>query len=235
MGQDPPNGVRVVVSAPPLSFLYFSPSGFPWSLRCKDLAGSGGYRVLAGGPRCSAGAARTEARSGLTHCLRLLLQESSESFTVASSPARRRRSNDPLTSSPGRSSRRTDALTSSPGRDLPPFEDESEGLLGTEGPLEEEEDGEELIGEGMERYFGPRAWTFSPGAESFAERTGILPLGDGGRWFGCGLVRGLWGWHTPTQVLEGQGLKALGSSYPPGLQEGCQPRMMETVSLVFHD
>ncbi|KAB0401898.1 hypothetical protein E2I00_011823, partial [Balaenoptera physalus] len=78
--------------------------------------------------------------------------ESSESFTVASSPALRRRSNDPLTSSPGRSSRRTDALTSSPGRDLPPFEDESEGLLGTEGPLEEEEeDGEELFGDGMER------------------------------------------------------------------------------------
>lgn len=83
----------------------------------------------------------------------LLLQESSESFTVASSPAPRRRGSDPLTSSPGRSSRRTDALTSSPGRDLPPFEDESEGLLGTEGPLEEEEeDGEELIGDGMERY-----------------------------------------------------------------------------------
>uniref|UniRef100_A0A452UHL1 DNA replication licensing factor MCM2 n=1 Tax=Ursus maritimus TaxID=29073 RepID=A0A452UHL1_URSMA len=61
---------------------------------------------------------------------------------------------DPLTSSPGRSSRRTDALTSSPGRDLPPFEDESEGLLGTEGPLgEEEEDGEELIGDGMERDY----------------------------------------------------------------------------------
>ncbi|KAF3828846.1 hypothetical protein GH733_003110 [Mirounga leonina] len=80
-------------------------------------------------------------------------KESSESFTVASSPARRLRS-DPLTSSPGRSSRRTDALTSSPGRDLPPFEDESEGLLGTEGPLdEEEEDGEELIGDGMERDY----------------------------------------------------------------------------------
>lgn len=89
-----------------------------------------------------------------------LLQESSESFTTASSPARRRRSNDPLTSSPGRSSRHTDALTSSPGRDLPPFEDESEGLLGTEGPLEEEEeDGEELIGDGMERYFRSRPCT----------------------------------------------------------------------------
>uniref|UniRef100_A0A452UH56 DNA replication licensing factor MCM2 n=1 Tax=Ursus maritimus TaxID=29073 RepID=A0A452UH56_URSMA len=87
------------------------------------------------------------------HLLGPVLQESSESFTVASSPARRLRS-DPLTSSPGRSSRRTDALTSSPGRDLPPFEDESEGLLGTEGPLgEEEEDGEELIGDGMERDY----------------------------------------------------------------------------------
>ncbi|XP_025777171.1 DNA replication licensing factor MCM2 [Puma concolor] len=85
--------------------------------------------------------------------LRARIVESSESYTVASSPARRLR-NDPLTSSPGRSSRRTDALTSSPGRDLPPFEDESEGLLGTEGPLdEEEEDGEELIGDGMERDY----------------------------------------------------------------------------------
>ncbi|XP_019514202.1 PREDICTED: LOW QUALITY PROTEIN: DNA replication licensing factor MCM2 [Hipposideros armiger] len=84
------------------------------------------------------------------------MAESSESSTVASSPALRRRSNDPLTSSPGRSSRRTDALTSSPGRDLPPFEDESEGLLGTEGPVEEEEeDGEELIGDGMERDYRP--------------------------------------------------------------------------------
>ncbi|TKC45754.1 hypothetical protein EI555_019721 [Monodon monoceros] len=84
------------------------------------------------------------------------MAESSESFTVASSPAPRRRGIDPLTSSPGRSSRRTDALTSSPGRDLPPFEDESEGLLGTEGPLEEEEeDGEELFGDGMERDYRP--------------------------------------------------------------------------------
>ncbi|XP_041281998.1 DNA replication licensing factor MCM2 [Onychostruthus taczanowskii] len=57
--------------------------------------------------------------------------------------------------SPVRSSRRGDAFTSSPGRDLPPFEDESEGLLGTEGLPEEEEDGEELIGEGMERDYRP--------------------------------------------------------------------------------
>lgn len=82
--------------------------------------------------------------------IHLLLQESSESFTVASSPAPRRRGNDPLTSSPGRSSRRTDALTSSPGRDLPPFEDESEGLLGTEGPLERRRR--------MERSFSEMAW-----------------------------------------------------------------------------
>uniref|UniRef100_A0A8C5WAP5 DNA replication licensing factor MCM2 n=1 Tax=Microcebus murinus TaxID=30608 RepID=A0A8C5WAP5_MICMU len=80
--------------------------------------------------------------------------ESSESFTLASSPARRRRANDPRASSPGLGSRRVEALTSSPGRDLPPFEDESEGLLGTQGPLEdEEEDGEELIGDGMERDY----------------------------------------------------------------------------------
>nr|XP_031532220.1 DNA replication licensing factor MCM2 [Vicugna pacos] len=94
---------------------------------------------------------------GAEHSRQRKQQESSESFTVASSPAPRRRGNDPLTSSPGRSSRRTDALTSSPGRDLPPFEDESEGLLGTEGPLEEEEeDGEELFGDGMERDYRAR-------------------------------------------------------------------------------
>lgn len=54
--------------------------------------------------------------------------------------------------SPGRTSRRGD-YTSSPGRDLPPFEDESEGLLGDSLLPEEEEDGdgEELIGDGMER------------------------------------------------------------------------------------
>uniref|UniRef100_A0A8D0GH26 DNA replication licensing factor MCM2 n=1 Tax=Sphenodon punctatus TaxID=8508 RepID=A0A8D0GH26_SPHPU len=66
--------------------------------------------------------------------------DSSESLNIATSPAH--------------SSRRGDAFASSPGRDLPPFEDESEGLLGTEGlPDEEEEEGEELIGEGMERDY----------------------------------------------------------------------------------
>ncbi|KAI6077204.1 DNA replication licensing factor MCM2 isoform X1 [Aix galericulata] len=70
------------------------------------------------------------------------LQDSSESQAAATSPVR--------------SSRRGDAFTSSPGRDLPPFEDESEGLLGTGGlPEEEEEEGEELIGEGMERDYRP--------------------------------------------------------------------------------
>ncbi|XP_077386655.1 DNA replication licensing factor MCM2 [Festucalex cinctus] len=59
--------------------------------------------------------------------------------------------------SPEPLSRRGDP-TSSPGRDLPPFEDESEGLLGDVGlPADEEEeedgDGEELIGDGMERDY----------------------------------------------------------------------------------
>uniref|UniRef100_A0A4W5RT82 DNA replication licensing factor MCM2 n=1 Tax=Hucho hucho TaxID=62062 RepID=A0A4W5RT82_9TELE len=59
-----------------------------------------------------------------------------------------------MATSPSRGSRRGE-LTSSPGRDLPPFEDESEGLLG-EGTLpgeEEEGDGEELIGDAMERDY----------------------------------------------------------------------------------
>uniref|UniRef100_A0A6I8PI15 DNA replication licensing factor MCM2 n=1 Tax=Ornithorhynchus anatinus TaxID=9258 RepID=A0A6I8PI15_ORNAN len=86
------------------------------------------------------------------------MADSSEPSNATSSPAARyRRNGDALTSSPGRSSRRggIDALTSSPGRDLPPFEDESEGLLGTEGlpDEEEEEDAEELIGDGMERDY----------------------------------------------------------------------------------
>lgn len=64
-------------------------------------------------------------------------QDSSESFHMATSP--------------GPTSRRGD-LTSSPGRDLPPFEDEgSEGLLGDNIPDEEDGDGEELIGDAMER------------------------------------------------------------------------------------
>ena len=47
---------------------------------------------------------------------------------------------------------RGDPLTSSPGRDLPPFEDESELLGDNEGgePVEEE-DGEELFGDQLER------------------------------------------------------------------------------------
>ncbi|KAJ8371504.1 hypothetical protein AAFF_G00307830 [Aldrovandia affinis] len=66
------------------------------------------------------------------------MADSSESFHVTS---------------PNRGPLRGDP-TSSPGRDLPPFEDESEGLLGDAAlPREEEEDGEELIGDGMERDY----------------------------------------------------------------------------------
>uniref|UniRef100_A0A3Q3W764 DNA replication licensing factor MCM2 n=1 Tax=Mola mola TaxID=94237 RepID=A0A3Q3W764_MOLML len=69
------------------------------------------------------------------------MADSSESYMISTSPSR----------GPSRGD-----LTSSPGRDLPPFEDESEGLLG-EGPLaggeEEDGDGEDLIGEGMERDY----------------------------------------------------------------------------------
>lgn len=67
------------------------------------------------------------------------MADSSESFVIATSPRS--------------GSRRGDALTSSPGRDLPPFEDESDNLLGDEGLPVEEEDGEELIGDGMERDY----------------------------------------------------------------------------------
>uniref|UniRef100_A0A669EKN0 DNA replication licensing factor MCM2 n=1 Tax=Oreochromis niloticus TaxID=8128 RepID=A0A669EKN0_ORENI len=72
---------------------------------------------------------------------------------VHSSKSQQRQRSYHMATSPSRASRRGD-LTSSPGRDLPPFEDESEGLLG-DGPLpgEEEEDGEELIGDGMERDY----------------------------------------------------------------------------------
>ncbi|KAG5836589.1 hypothetical protein ANANG_G00257180 [Anguilla anguilla] len=72
------------------------------------------------------------------------MADSSESYHMATSPP---------------ASRRGD-LTSSPGRDLPPFEDESEGLLGDAHLEEEEDDGEELIGDGMERdYRAIPSWT----------------------------------------------------------------------------
>ncbi len=69
-------------------------------------------------------------------------------------------SSDPFSAASPRStaSRRSrrggvDPVTSSPGRDLPPFEDESELLGGEPGGdvVEDEEDGEELFGDGMER------------------------------------------------------------------------------------
>lgn len=66
--------------------------------------------------------------------------DSSDSFHVATSPGRGSRRGDP---------------TSSPGRDLPPFEDESEGLLGDGALPEEDGDGEDLIGDGMERDYRP--------------------------------------------------------------------------------
>lgn len=64
---------------------------------------------------------------------------SSDPFSTATSPSR------------PRSQRSRDPVTSSPGRDLPPFEDESE-LLG-EGQVEDEEEGEELFGDQLERYY----------------------------------------------------------------------------------
>ena len=42
-------------------------------------------------------------------------------------------------------------MTSSLGRDLPPFEDESDVVLGNEDAVEEQEEGEELFGDRMEQ------------------------------------------------------------------------------------
>lgn len=75
---------------------------------------------------------------------------SSDPFSAATSPTpaaggRRQR---------GQQNRGRTDQTSSPGRDLPPFEDESE-LLGYNRDVEEEEDGEELFGDDMERYIHP--------------------------------------------------------------------------------
>ena len=57
---------------------------------------------------------------------------------------------DPFSTASSPVSRHHDPLTSSPGRDLPPFEDESE-LLGDGGEAREEEDGENLFGDDVER------------------------------------------------------------------------------------
>ena len=52
-----------------------------------------------------------------------------------------------MPTSPASRPARRDPVTSSPGRDLPPFEDESE--MGDQ--PEEEEEGEELFGDNLER------------------------------------------------------------------------------------
>uniref|UniRef100_A0A3Q2XWR1 DNA replication licensing factor MCM2 n=1 Tax=Hippocampus comes TaxID=109280 RepID=A0A3Q2XWR1_HIPCM len=116
--------------------------------------------------------------------------------------------------SPEPHSRRGD-LTSSPGRDLPPFEDESEGLLGDvtlpgdDDDDGEDGDGEELIGDGMEDYRPIPALDryeaegldldeedpaeLSPGARAAAEEA--MRRRDRERGFGARLRRGLL-YHT---------------------------------------
>ncbi|RMX61533.1 hypothetical protein pdam_00013734 [Pocillopora damicornis] len=64
------------------------------------------------------------------------MAESSSSIGVPSSP------------------HRADGLTSSPGRDLPPFEDETDAVLGND-DVGEEEEGEELFGDRMEQDYRP--------------------------------------------------------------------------------
>ncbi|XP_064614879.1 DNA replication licensing factor mcm2-like [Liolophura sinensis] len=71
---------------------------------------------------------------------------SSDPFSTATSPSRSSRS---------RRASRGDPVTSSPNRDLPPFEDDSE-LLGEprdEAAEAEEDDGEELFGDNLERDY----------------------------------------------------------------------------------
>lgn len=76
-------------------------------------------------------------------------ETSSDPFSVTSPPAAAPAQRNPSQRQPrGRAE-----LTSSPGRDLPPFEDESE-LLGYNRE-DDEEDGEELFGDEMERDYQP--------------------------------------------------------------------------------
>ncbi|XP_031573704.1 DNA replication licensing factor mcm2-like [Actinia tenebrosa] len=77
-----------------------------------------------------------------------MADQSSSSIGIASSPPR------------------TDGLTSSPARDLPPFEDETDAVLGNEGSGIEEEDGEELFGDRMEDDYRviPALDTYDPAA-----------------------------------------------------------------------
>ena len=75
--------------------------------------------------------------------LRICIYFQSEASSAPSSPSSR--------VSRGRRGSRIDPVTSSPGRDLPPFEDESE-LLGDQGDqIVQEDDGEELFGDNLER------------------------------------------------------------------------------------
>ncbi|XP_019716079.1 DNA replication licensing factor MCM2 [Hippocampus comes] len=146
--------------------------------------------------------------------------------------------------SPEPHSRRGD-LTSSPGRDLPPFEDESEGLLGDvtlpgdDDDDGEDGDGEELIGDGMERDYRPipaldryeaegldldeeDPAELSPGARAAAEEA--MRRRDRERGFGARLRRGL---------LYGQTRPAGRRAAPPcaaeGAAEGDEEEMIESI------
>ncbi|CAB3988376.1 DNA replication licensing factor MCM2, partial [Paramuricea clavata] len=91
-----------------------------------------------------------------------MADESSSSLGVATSPARE--SQDEA----GARYDRTDALTSSPARNLPPFEDESDAILGNDGSAAEEEadDGIDLMGDNMEDDYRaiPRLDVYDPTA-----------------------------------------------------------------------
>ncbi len=65
-----------------------------------------------------------------------------------------------------RRSSRGDPVTSSPGRDMPPFEDESELMGDNEAPGPEEEDGEELFGDALERYSSNKSSNVDSNASS---------------------------------------------------------------------
>lgn len=82
----------------------------------------------------------------ITLCIHVRCQDTSSSLGVATSPARESQDD------PGSRFDRTDALTSSPARNLPPFEDESDAILGNDGSNaeEDEEEGIDLMGDNME-------------------------------------------------------------------------------------
>ncbi|XP_064633421.1 DNA replication licensing factor mcm2-like [Lineus longissimus] len=101
-------------------------------------------------------------------------EPSSDPISAPTSPASR------SSRGRGRHGSQRDGLTSSPGRDLPPFEDESEDLIGHR-EQEEDVDGEDLFGDNMERDYRPIAELDTYDPEALDDEADFDAMSEGDR------------------------------------------------------